>query len=113
MTSRSPSQSRTTPLPAIVDHSFFGAVYGTSNTSDDGQVITLKPGHSFVENEFANEGVDPDRVTSLSGKTLGCFPFQFTENAPAPVVVKVTQMVMCRDWIPESNQPKDWPNPSY
>ncbi len=98
---------------AIVDHSFFGAAYGTPGTSHNGQVITLTPGRSFAETEFANEGVDPDRVTSLSGKTLGCFPFQFSENAPTSVVVKVTQMVRCKNWVPESNLPRDWPNPNY
>jgi hypothetical protein len=86
---------------------------GPPNTSDNGQVIVLGPGRSFAESEFANEGVDPDRITSPSGKTLGCLPFQFSENAPTPVVVNVTQMVICKHWALESNLPKDWPNPSY
>lgn len=94
----------------VVDDSFFLPKPGTTVSGDP---VLLKPGHSFGETEFANEGVDPDRITTPSGKTLGCFPFQFSENAPTPLVVKVSQMVPCKRWVPESNLPRDWPNPNY
>jgi len=94
----------------VVDHGFFVAQPGTSN---GGGAVVLKPGQSFGEPEFANEGVDPDRITTLAGQTLGCFPFQFSENAPTPLVVNVSQMVPCKKWVPESTQPHDWPNLNY
>jgi hypothetical protein len=93
----------------VIDHSFFTPIPGTSNGGDP---VVLKPGRSFDEPEDANEGTDPDRITSLSGKTLGCLPFQFSENAPKPLDVKITQMVRCRHWGYEVNMPKDWPNPN-
>ena len=96
---------------AIVDHSFFGADYGTRGTSDNDQVVVLKPGHSFGEAQYPNEGVDPDRITSLNGKTLGCLPFQFSEFPPKSLDVKVTEMVPCRHW-PELSK-EDWPDPKY
>jgi hypothetical protein len=94
----------------VIDHSFFTTIPGTVNGGDP---IVLQPGHSFGESEFAGEGTDPDRITSLSGKTLGCLPFQFSENAPTKIDVRVTQMVRCRHWGNEVESPKDWPNPSY
>src|ERR1700677_313894 len=78
----------------IVDHTFFSTVPSSRGVG----AVVLKPGHSFKEAEYANEGVDPDRITSLSGKTLGCFPFQFSRSTPQPFDVKVTQMVPCRRW---------------
>ncbi len=101
-----------TPHP-IVDHSSFGAAYGTKDAFDGGMIIVLKPGQSFQDAEFANEGVHPDRITSVGGKTIGCLPFQFSENVPKPLVVKVTERVPCRHWIPGSNLPKDWPDANY
>jgi hypothetical protein len=92
----------------VVDHAFFITQPGTSN---GGGTVVLKPGHSFDDPEFANEGVDPDRITNLAGKTLGCFPFQFSEDVSG-LRVKLTEMVPCKHWVPESNQPKDWPNPN-
>jgi hypothetical protein len=97
----------------IIDHVFFTVNYGTKDASSNGRIVTVLPGHSFGEGEYSNEGVDPDRITNLSGKTLGCFPFQFSETPPKPLVVKVTQLVPCRHWALESNLPKDWPNPNY
>jgi hypothetical protein len=94
----------------VVDHSFFTTIPGTVNGGDP---VVLKPGRSFEESEFANEGTDPDRITSLSGRTLGCLPFQFSENAPTPINVNITQMVRCLRWGFEVNMPRDWPNPNY
>jgi hypothetical protein len=96
----------------IVDHTFFGAAYGTPDVSRNDLVITAKPGHSYGVTEDANQGTDPDRITSLSGKTLGCLPFQFSENDDS-LEVKITQMVRCRDWGYKVNMPRDWPNPNY
>jgi hypothetical protein len=92
----------------VVDHGYFVTVPGTSN---GGGAVVLRSGQSFGEPEFANEGVDPDRITSLGGTTIGCLPFQFSENAPKPLVVKVTEMVPCRQW-PEYSK-EDWPDPDY
>ena len=75
----------------VVDHEFFMTKPGTVN---GGGAVVFKPGHSYSESEFANEGVDPDRLTTLSGKTLGCFPFQFSQDDPG-LRVKVSQMVRC------------------
>jgi len=94
----------------VVDHGFFVTQPGTSN---GGGAIVLKPGKSFDESEFANEGVNPDRITTSTGRPLGCFPFQFSENVPTPLVVKVSQMVPCQKWVPHTTQPHDWPNPNY
>jgi hypothetical protein len=85
----------------IVDHTFFSAAYGTP-ASHNGTVIVVKPGRSAGVTEVANLGTDPDRITSLSGVTLGCLPFQFSENPPTTLDVKVTQMVHCRHWAYEA-----------
>ena len=98
---------------SIVDHTFFGAACGVKDVSPNGQVITVSPGETFAVAEFANEGTDPDRITTLSGRTLGCLPFQFSENPPVQPVVKVTQMVPCRHYGYEVTYPRDWPNPKY
>lgn len=97
----------------IVDYSFFGADYGTKHESSSGMVVTLAPGHSFGDLEYSNEGTDPDRITTPGGKVLGCLPFQFSASPPRSFVVKVTQMVPCRHWAFETNNPKDWPDPNY
>lgn len=91
----------------VVDHEFFMTKPGTV---DGGGAVVFKPGHSYSEGEFSNEGVDPDKLTTLSGKTLGCFPFQFSQDDPG-LRVKVSQMVPCKHWVPESNLPRDWPDP--
>lgn len=91
----------------VIDHEFFMTKPGTV---DGGGPVVFKPGHSYSESEFSNEGVDPDRLTTLSGKTLGCFPFQFSQDDPG-LRVKVSQMVPCKRWVPESNLPADWPDP--
>jgi hypothetical protein len=90
----------------IVDHSYFSTVHSSRGVG----AVVLRPGRSFKEPEYANEGVDRDRITSLSGKTLGCFPFQFSRNAPQPFYVKVTQMVPCR---PSKHLRDDWPSVKY
>lgn len=97
----------------VVAHPFFGAAYGAKDSSDNGQVVTVTPGQSFPESMVANLGTDPDRLTTLSGKTLGCLPFQFSENPPTQVTVKVTQMVKCRNWGYEKTYPKDWPDTQF
>ena len=87
----------------VVDHGYF-----------EGQPEVLKPGRSVDEDEFANEGVGQDRITSATGRTLGCLPFQFSENPPVEVRVKLTEMVPCRNWgNPSGNSRYDWPNRSY
>jgi hypothetical protein len=80
---------------------------------DASDSTTLKAGQSFLDSEFTNEGVRPDRITSLSGATLGCLPFQFTNTPPATLVVKISQMVPCRHWAVGSNIRRDWPDPKY
>ena len=79
----------------VIDYGYFVTMPGTSN---GGGAVVLGPGQSFGESEFANEGVDQDRITSVGGKTLGCLPFQFSENPPVPFEVNVTEMVPCRNW---------------
>ena len=95
----------------VVDHGYFVTKRGTS---DGGGAVILKPGQSFVESEFANEGVDQDRITTLSGTRLGCLPFQFSNNPPVTIRVKVTEMVRCHNWgIPPGNSKYDWPDRKY
>src|ERR1700677_5137271 len=94
----------------LIDHSFFTPKPGTSSGDDP---VVLKPGQSFGEPEFTNEGTDPDTITTVAGKVLGCLPFQFSENPSKSLVVKVTETVPCRHWAFEANSPKDWPNPHY
>jgi hypothetical protein len=72
--------------------------------------VLLKPGHSFSEIQESNEGVNPDRITSVGGTTLGCLPFQFSQNV-SNLRVRVTQMVPCKHWGFQENLPRDWPNP--
>jgi hypothetical protein len=91
----------------VVDHEFFMTKPGTVN---GGGAVVFKPGHSYSESEFSNEGVDPDKLTTLSGKTLGCFPFQFSQDDPG-LRVKLSQMVPCKHWVPESHLPAGWPDP--
>ncbi len=74
-----------------------------------GQSVVLEPGQSRVDSEYTNEGVRPDRVTSISGKTLGCLPFQFTRAPPGTLEVKISQMVRCRRWAPGEQVSRDWP----
>jgi hypothetical protein len=93
----------------VVDHGYFVTKPGTSN--GDGAVV-LKPGQSFGEPEFANEGVDQDRISTPSGKTLGCLPFQFSENPAIAIRVMITEMVRCHDWG-NTNSKYDWPDPKY
>lgn len=94
----------------VTDYGYFVTVPRTSN---GGGATVLKPGHSFDESEFANEGVDQDRITSLGGKVLGCLPFQFSENPPEPFEVNVTEMVPCKNWRDEAQSKTDWPDPKY
>lgn len=95
----------------VLDHGYFVTQPGTSH---GGGVVSLKPGHSFGEGEFANEGVDSDRITSLDGKTLGCLPFKFSQNPPVPVVVKISEMVPCDDSGGSSAVGgHDWPSSKY
>jgi hypothetical protein len=95
----------------VVDHGYFITVPGTSN---GGGRVVLKEGHSFEEDEFANEGVDADRITTLGGETLGCLPFKFSENPPVAVVVKVSEMVPCgNSGGSKAVGGADWPFPSY
>jgi hypothetical protein len=97
----------------IVDHTFFDAARGDQHVSGNDQTIAAGPGASFGVTEFANLGTDPDRITTFSGRTLGCLPFQFSEDPPVQPVVKVTQMVPCRHWGNEVESPRDWPDPNY
>jgi hypothetical protein len=100
-----------TSQPVLV-HTVFGSVYGTKGrTPKHPLVVALKPGDSFQAHEYSNEGVDPDRVTNLAGRTLGCLPFQFHKTPPTPVSVGISQMVPCRDWVRRSTMPHDWPDP--
>jgi hypothetical protein len=94
----------------VVDHGYFVTRPGTS---DGGGAVVLKPGQSFGEPEFANEGVGQDKISTLSGKTLGCLPFQFSENELG-LRVNVTEMVRCHSWgNPPGNSNHDWPNRNY
>ena len=93
----------------VIDYGYFVTVPGTSN---GGGAVVLRPGQSFGESEFANEGVDQDRITSVGGRTLGCLPFQFSENPPVPFEVDVTEMVPCRNWG-DSESKVDWPDAKY
>jgi len=86
---------------AVLDQEYFGSP------------TMLKPGDSLLDHEYANEGVMPDRITSLSGQTLGCLPFQFTNTPPGTLEVKISQMVPCRHWAQGSTSLHDWPNPKY
>jgi hypothetical protein len=97
----------------IVDHTFFGAPFGTKGRSRNFMEVTLPPGRSFGDSEFYNEGVDFDRITTLSGQTLGCLPFKFSEEPPTTLDVKVTQAIQCRHWSKYGSNRKDWPNPKY
>jgi hypothetical protein len=95
----------------VVDHAWFVGMPGTSN---GGGPVVLKPGGSFGESEFANEGVDQDRITTLSRKTLDCLPFQFSENPPVAIRVMLTQMLPCQNWgNPPGNTKFDWPDRNY
>jgi hypothetical protein len=95
----------------VVDHGWFVTKPGTS---DGGGPVVLKPGKSFAESEFANEGVDQDKISTPSGKTLGCLPFQFSENPPLTIRVEVTEMVQCHNWgNPPGNSKYDWPDRKY
>jgi hypothetical protein len=96
----------------VVDHSFFGVNYGTKGASSNLLVVRVPPGHSFGEAEFENEGVDFDRITTLSGETLGCLPFQFSNQPPKPLTVEITQMVKCQRWSQYGSNRKDWPDPN-
>jgi hypothetical protein len=94
----------------VIDYAFFVTIPGTSN---GGGAVLLQPGESFADPEFANLGTDPDRITTVGGKVLGCLPFQFSENPPKDVTVNITEMVRCKHWAYEANSPRDWPNPDY
>jgi len=97
----------------VIVHSHFGAAYGTVDESANGMTITLLPALGFDDTVIANEGVEQDRVTNLSGKTLGCLPFQFSENTPSTLTVNVTKMVPCKKWTEWQTSKKDWPDPKY
>ena len=73
--------------------------------------VVLPPGHSFLESEYTNEGVRPDRIKSVSGQTLGCLPFQFTDTPPSTLEVGISQMVPCKRWGVGSTTREDWPDP--
>jgi hypothetical protein len=96
----------------VIDHGYFVTLPGTS---DGGGPVTLPPGRSFEEPEFANEGVDQDRITTLGNKTLGCLPFQFSKNPPIVLVVKISEMVRCRTINPitGAESKTDWPDPKF
>jgi hypothetical protein len=95
----------------VVDHGYFVTQRGTSK---GGGAVTLKPGHSFGESEFADEGVDADRITSPGGETLGCLPFKFSNNPPVTLVVKVSEMVPCGNSGGSSAVGgHDWPSSKY
>lgn len=40
----------------VVAHPFFGAAYGATDASDNGQVVTVKPGQSFGRVPERREG---------------------------------------------------------
>jgi hypothetical protein len=75
--------------------------------------VALMPGRSFLESEYTNEGVRPDRIASVSGRTLGCLPFQFTDTPPTTLEVEISQMVPCKHWAIGSTIRRDWPDPKY
>jgi hypothetical protein len=75
--------------------------------------VVLTPGHSFLESEYTNEGVRPDRIELVSGQTLGCLPFQFTNTPPTTLDVRVSQMVPCKGWVVGSTTRQDWPDPKF
>jgi len=94
----------------LVDIAWFVTTPGTSNGG--GQVV-LKPGQSFAEEETANLGVSQDRITTLAGKTLGCLPFQFSENPPVEITVDLTEKVPCGHWGDGKQSKHDWPYRKY
>jgi hypothetical protein len=97
----------------IIDHSFFGTNYGTKGVSGKyGQTVVVPPGQSFRESEYYNEGVDFDRITTASGTTLGCLPFQFSKQPPKTLTVRVTQMIPCQRWSQYGSDRQDWPDPN-
>src|ERR1017187_4220228 len=87
----------------VIDHTYVDAV----------SKVVLQPGQSFLDAEYTNEGVLPDRITSLSVHTLGCLPFHFTGTPSHTLSVMITQMVRCRHWAAGTTSPQDWPDPKY
>jgi hypothetical protein len=83
-------------------------------TDEDASYSTvLTPGQSFLDPEYTNEGVQPDRMTSPQGETLGCLPFQFTETPSHTLKVRTSQLVKCKRWAVGANISHDWPDSRY
>lgn len=94
----------------VVDHAWF---VNRPGTSDGGGPVVLEPGHFFDESEFANEGVGQDRISTPTGKTLGCLPFQFSENPPTTIIVHIAEMKPCGKWGDFKQSKHDWPDPNF
>jgi hypothetical protein len=97
----------------VIVHSHFGAAHGTRDDSANGMTVTLQSAHAFDDTVIANEGVEQDRVSDRAGKTMGCLPFQFSENTPATITVKITEMVPCKSWVIGQSSKEDWPNHNF
>jgi hypothetical protein len=102
-------------FPDIADDNPFTVVI-TNNTASTvfdhdyfkpGGPVVLKPGQSFHSPEYSNEGVDVDRITDSNGSLLGCLPFHFSSNPPNQIVVRISEMVPCKD-LGKYNS-RDWP----
>lgn len=73
--------------------------------------VVLRPGQSTNDNESPDGVQEPDRITSLSGKVLGCLPFRFANVPSAQVAVKISQMVPCGESDgTDKTHGHDWPN---
>jgi hypothetical protein len=76
--------------------------------------ITLKNGQSYPDAGDPDGVLRAEKVFSLSGKTLGCLPFRFSDTPPATFAVRISQMVPCdRSGGSSAVGGHDWPSRRY
>lgn len=72
--------------------------------------VRLKPGADFSSPQTADGALRPFKVTTLSGQTLGCMPFQFHRNPPPQAVIDISRMVPCGGTGGSASvSGRDWP----
>jgi hypothetical protein len=76
--------------------------------------LTLSPGVSSSTSQEPDGTFRPMKVSTKSGRTLGCLPFRFDNVTPPTFVVRVSQMVPCGQSLGrKTTEGHDWPDAKY